>query len=506
MKVVYIPLDERPCNKEYPKNIASCNKEIEIITPSNELFGYKKKPCNIEGMWKFLEEQVKNSDIAIISIDMLIYGGLLPSRLHKNTAEELEVYIERIRNLKKINTKLKIYAFTLIMRTPRYSSSDEEPNYYEYYGAEIFRRAYLEDKKSRIGISESEKDELKKLGLEIPREYIVDYEIRRNTNVQINKRVLELLKENIIDYLVIPQDDSSEYGYTAIDQRKINHYIESNNLIGDVLIYPGADEVGATLLSRAYTDYKNQKVKIYPVYSSEYGKSIIPLYEDRPMIESLKSHIISAGGELVFNYNEADLIIAVNSPGKDMQESWDQFEKRDTTYDSFRNLISFVSTIKSFIESGKDVVLADCAYSNGGDYKLIKLLDKYSLLDKLHAYYGWNTHCNTLGTTLSQGIITYFNRNVIEIEKNIIYHIFEDVFYQSRVRMDVNKNILPKYNCNYFDISSNLEEIQNIITEMLNDEFNLNIKNSFEKRNIINMNAYNPWKRMFEIGIDLEVE
>ena len=242
------------------------------------------------------------------------------------------------------------------------------------------------------------------------------------------------------------------------------------------------------------------------MYSSALGESIIPLYEDRPMIESLKAHIISAGGQMVFSHEEADVILAINSPGKIMQESWDQFENRDSSYDSFRNIIAFTHNIKDFIDKGKNVILADCAYSNGGDYQLIKLLDKYRVLDKLKAYYGWNTHCNSLGTALSQGIITAFDENEKNIKKTLIYHLLEDAFYQGKVRTYVNNAVLPRYEANYFDIENCIEEVENEICDLISKEFIANITNSFKEDDIKSLNVYSPWKRMFEIGLILEVE
>ncbi len=43
MKVLYLPLDERPCNYHYPYDIAEANNKIEIIRPDLELLGLKKK-------------------------------------------------------------------------------------------------------------------------------------------------------------------------------------------------------------------------------------------------------------------------------------------------------------------------------------------------------------------------------------------------------------------------------------------------------------------------------
>ena len=149
MKIIYIPLDERPCNRLYPEYIANCNDEIEIVSPDISILGRKKQSGNLELIWSFLEENIEDVDVAILSIDMLLYGGLLPSRLHKNTLEELELYVNKIEKLKTINKNLKIYAFNLIMRTPKYNSSDEEPYYYEFYGEDIFKRSHLIDKKNR---------------------------------------------------------------------------------------------------------------------------------------------------------------------------------------------------------------------------------------------------------------------------------------------------------------------------------------------------------------------
>ena len=44
MKILYIPLDERPCNALYPIKAAQVNQDVEIISPEPELLGQKKTP------------------------------------------------------------------------------------------------------------------------------------------------------------------------------------------------------------------------------------------------------------------------------------------------------------------------------------------------------------------------------------------------------------------------------------------------------------------------------
>lgn len=42
MKTLLIPLDERPCNYQYPQMIAQTNHQIELIVPPQSLLGNKK--------------------------------------------------------------------------------------------------------------------------------------------------------------------------------------------------------------------------------------------------------------------------------------------------------------------------------------------------------------------------------------------------------------------------------------------------------------------------------
>ncbi|PET69643.1 hypothetical protein COC52_07430 [Priestia megaterium] len=502
MKIAYLPIDERPCNIDYIQMIARSSPEIELLIPDKSMLGEKKKAANTNRIWNWLFAAGESADAFIISIDMMIYGGLLPSRLHYLTKDAGATCIERLRILHKTYPDTPIYASNLIMRTPKYSSSDEEPDYYEEWGRELFLNAYLQDKKAREKLSQSEEQELKAISAQLPKQYIEDYETRRIFNSMINVSMLNLLHEGVLTFLSIPQDDSSEFGYTAMDQKKVVEKREQLRLHKKVHMYPGADEVGATLLTRVYNDIKGITPKIYPIWSSTLGPSLIPLYEDRPYGESLKAHILAAGCQLVASADEADIILAYNTPGRVMQEAWEQAEK-DITYTSFRNMLVFVGDIKKHIDSGKKVMVADSAYANGGDQELIILLDEEQVLDKLISYKGWNTNCNTLGTTICQGIIGLKGK-VSTIQENLIYHLLDDYFYQAEVRKKLVDDFLPKYKLNYFDLKNREETINRIRDDMLYKSYHDTIIHSFGDMNLGKVSTYAPWNRMFECGMKLE--
>lgn len=497
MNILYLPLDERPCNSIYPIKAAEAVTDLTITSPSLSLLGKKKISGNVQALQKFMLNKSMNMDAIVLSSEMLVYGGLLPSRLHHLDKKAIDDYETTMREIKRKNENTTIYVSNLIMRTPKFSTSEEEPDYYENYGADIFRYGWLKDKNNREGLLVTEQEEFADLEEKIPVEFIKDYEERRQFNLEVNQLNILLLQEKVIDFLVIPQDDAAEYGYTAMDQKALVRVLNEASMT-NVMIYPGADEVGFTLLARAYNEYKKRKPKIYPIYSSTFGPFIIPLYEDRPINETMKAHVMASGCELALSSNDADMILAYNTPGKVMQESWDQLTDKDITYSTFRHLPSFVHNIKHFIDMDKPVIVADSAYANGGDGELIQLLDYYELLDKLKSYKAWNTNGNTLGSSIAAGVFAVESKQKVVIKSNLLLHLYEDFLYQSIIRMEVTKNQLPNMGLTYFDLKEKRDAIELIVKEKMDSE-----KQHYMKKTFL-FNEYKvsidfPWNRMFEI-------
>ena len=173
MKTLFLPLDERPCNADFPKMLANTNQQLTLLMPESRILAHKRKAADFEGIKAYLLEHCQEADNAVISLDMLLYGGLIPSRLHHLDIVELENRLDVISMLKIHNPQLKIYAFQCIMRCPQYNSSEEEPDYYEDYGYALFRKSYLEDKEVRDTLTKQEQDELH--SIHIPQEYEKDY-------------------------------------------------------------------------------------------------------------------------------------------------------------------------------------------------------------------------------------------------------------------------------------------------------------------------------------------
>ena len=214
-KIMYIPLDERPCNYNFAKYMLEDDSNIELVMPPLDILGKKKTPANYELLKVFILENIDECYGMILSIDMLLYGGIVPSRLHQNTKEELTERLNLIKEIKIKNPNIKIFSFSLIMRCPQYSSSDEEPDYYEWCGYDIFKYGEIKHKMS-LGIASEE--EIVKLDYHYDKckGYFEEYTKRREINSDLNIETVKLLYDKTIDFLVFPQDDSSLYGLISL--------------------------------------------------------------------------------------------------------------------------------------------------------------------------------------------------------------------------------------------------------------------------------------------------
>ena len=71
MRILYIPLDERPCNYNYPQYIARLQPQLELLVPPVALLGRKKESANVDRLWQWFVERVPQCDCSIVSLEML---------------------------------------------------------------------------------------------------------------------------------------------------------------------------------------------------------------------------------------------------------------------------------------------------------------------------------------------------------------------------------------------------------------------------------------------------
>lgn len=502
-KIIVLPLDERPCNYEFNYMLAK-STEYKLCRPPKDIMGAKKIPGNLSALNKWLILEAAEAEVAIIAIDTLLYGGIVPSRLHYLSEEELEKRLALLKKLKSINPKLKILAYSLIMRNPTYSSCDEEPDYYGVWGHEIHRYGYLSHK-VELGITTGDElGELENINKLLPKKHLVDYIDRRKVNGVMNMLAVDYVHEGIIDFMIIPQDDASPYGFTAKDQKRVREYIYKKEVALKVYMYPDADAVANTLLARFINEDKGLKPLVYPKYTSVLGPQLIPSYEDRLLGETVKYQILAAGGLVASSAVEADIILIVNAPGGNYLEA-SQAYKRSIEYDAFRTIIEVIEYADYVVNIlKKPCVMGDVAYGNGSDLQLIQLLKQKGLLFKLAGYAGWNTSSNSLGTCIPQGMICgIYGINKYHINFLALRYV-EDAGYCGYVRKLVTEDYLPTLKLNYFNVSEKRGQVAVKVKDELELFISKHLKNN--EYDIKITDCYMPWERMFEVGLEVIAE
>ncbi|WP_054948815.1 DUF4127 family protein [Numidum massiliense] len=530
-KIVYLPLDERPCNYSYPQQLAAMTT-LDFIVPERSLLGNKKEPADIPAIQEWLKEVTIDADYLIASIDLLVYGGIVPSRLHQLSMEQCLARLHILAQIKQANPKLKIYAYNLIMRTPAYDSSDEEPDYYEYHGRQLYLYGWLTDKAARGELTAAEETQLVEVKANLPGEYLDDFMSRRYVNSAINSNSIDLVSQGVVERLIIPLDDNSAYGFTAQEQRQLVFKVAEMNLMDRVAIYPGADEIGCTLFARVFCETMRYTPEIFVRYSSTLAPFIIPKLEDRTLNESIKHQLTAAGAVMADHSRDAHAILMVHAPavGEANVADGQPFAERHASYYSEVNIPEFVHAIENYLGKGKLVALADVATINGSDSTLMDILSKLGLLADIAAYAGWNTMGNTLGTVIAHTVIeSYYhtaNRsNGCSVDRvtvrsstrsndsdrlkqsRVFYYsrLVEDWGYQAVVRGDVCENDLPSLGVTVRDLSSRQNQIEKIVAGKLETFVHKKLQQGC-RDTITLSDVHLPWRRMFEVGFTLELQ
>ena len=410
-KILYVPLDERACNYDFPAQLAELTDDVRLVRPPREWMGFKKRPADMDRIWSWLMEQAISCDWAILSLDTLMYGNIIGSRIHIFSKEECLERLYRLKILKQKNPRMSIHAFHLVARVAGYDGSMEDPDYWATQGRNIWRYTVLKDKIARGHATPEEREERNRLEEAIPADNLKDFLARREIGLSCGLSCVELTGEGDIDVLTIPKDDTAEYGCAAMDQATLAKEVRRLKLMDRVMVYPGADEVGSVLFARVFNLIKGFTPRIYPRYSAVTGPFVVPKYEDRPLHEGVKAQISSLGGIVVDHASESDCLLALNAPGKYTIESHEQYDK-DISFSSYINMHEFLRYIRYYqVTFQRPVGVAEVSVCNGCEREFMEYANLSGVLERADAVGGWNTAQNTIGVVLAQLVIAAYYRD-----------------------------------------------------------------------------------------------
>lgn len=491
--LLYVPIDDRPVNYAYPAQTIQA-AQANIILPPPEYLSGMYREGSPEKLWEWVMTNADKADALVLSADAMLYGGLVDSRTHEYGPAILEQRLKQFTKLKQTHPHIPLSVFSTIMRSPQASGGALEPRYYKRFGGDIYKYMALQEKDELEGLTPAETQRLAALAASIPPDVLADWLDRRQKNFRNNSQLIELARAQVLEYLIIGRDDTAYYSRSHKEGRMLKA-AAAGLTDSKFLTFPGADQLGMTLLARAYNNLHGLTPTVASYYALGPEAATIPRYEDQPFGQTIASHIVAAGGKPVSDLAAADLILAVNTPVTPITEEAESVDNFPVVTDFTRK---FVNYIEQSIGAGKAVAIVDVAFANGSDNSLLDELSRRRLLDKVNAYSGWNTASNTLGYSIGQGMLASSMRDN-DRKRLLAIRYLDDWAYQANIRPGVYLS-LP--NSEYYGLrylSHPTPEAQQLTQSELQ---RFAAKHLWIRPDSITVDF--PWDRLFEIEIILK--
>lgn len=491
-RIALLPLDDRPVNVRLPGDVAAVAGVILDVPPAEILPSYRVAgDARALGAWLLDRVADPTTVHVVVSVDMLLYGGLIASRTSADTTREVLERLDVLREVRRRRPELPISAVSLVTRASNSYSAAEEPEYWREHGKEIHALGgdahRLLDEPDVLPLSEL---------TPVPAEIVSDYSTRRLRNHIVNLSTLALVEDGTLDFLAITADDTAPFAAGSAEQVWLRHWMRMLPSGRDVLMYPGADEVGAALVARALAANAGVTASFSVACADAEGMTRIPPYENMSLAASASRQIRAAGAVEVVE--DGDVTLVLHAPDPDRH---DMFRGRPDQVDADA-VAGTVALIRERLEAGQQVALADVRYPNGADEALVRALAEAGLLGRLEAFGGWNTAGNTLGSVVAVAAAGVVGRATGTFDARaariaLLTRLLDDFAYQAVVRTDSGPALFP--DVYPMDDDSRVATAERVIRE----ELTALLESTLHAEDMRIQELTLPWRRSFEIGLVL---
>lgn len=491
--ILYVPQDDRPVDYEYTVSTAEA-AGYQVLTPPAQYLSGMNFHGSPDKLMAWVDANAGKADAMVLSIDSLVYGGLVDSRKHNLPMETLTARLEKVEALHKSHKEVPIYVFSTVMRSPWAGGKGVEPDYYLTMGSDIYQLASLQAKMDEEGLNPQERNDWFAIMRRVPMEYLQDWYNRRRKNMSINYRLIDDARKGVFTYYSLGHDDNSVSTQSSLESK----YLE---MAGDGIpktafgSFPGADQLGLLLITRASNDFNNYHPKITVIYPLGGGEKTVPRYDGQAIGKTIASHVEAIGGTMVDN-ERPDLLLAVNTPLTTSTTESGNFENFPIMLQSTRD---FLMQIEKAVNLGIPVSIVDMAFSNGSDNTLVYGLYQDQMMYRLAAYNGWNTASNSVGYGIAQGVLSKYmtadaHRDMLTTQylDNWAYQAnVRDYIY--RMQQKLEAGVVTQY---YPTLN---EELQSRTKEQLQ-----RYASTYLGIDPKTVDVTLPWQRLFEVYVDVK--
>ena len=429
--LLLVPPDVRPPTLAFPRRLGEA-VGWRVRVPPSEALPRLNEPGDTAALADWLRAEAPGADLAIVSLETLALGGLIPARRVDTPEATALAALEVLRDLHARHPRLRVLAAGVVVRVAHDDDPLEEKPYYGVHGAAL--RAFSEafDRHARHPDAAHAR-RLRDAEMAVPTEVLADWLATRERNHRLHLAAVELLADGVLEHLAVTLDDTTAYGLAAHDRRRLEARADALGVWSRFDVYPGADEVPATLLARALAPGGRVAVR----RSAALGDTATTIYEDRPLGALIDAHLRAAGCRRADaaaesgTWTAADWVLAVNGPATAQARAQPDHATVDTPA---RDLPGFVDAVARDLAAGHRVALADVAYPNGAELRLMTLLQGRVPLAELAGFAAWNTAGNTLGSAIAMGALAPLVVDRAAWAEVLFGRLVDDALYQGDVR------------------------------------------------------------------------
>lgn len=493
-RIALLPLDDRPVNVALPQDVARVAGWIVDTPPAGILPDYRA-PGDIAALGAWLLERAEDPATAhlVVSLDMLCYGGLIASRTSQDSTTAVLERLELLRTIKRSRPDLPISAVSLVMRASNSYSAAEEPEYWSSYGKDLHELG------GTVHRVDSMSDDAAPTALtEVPSEVVADYATRRIRNHILNLSSLTLVEDRTLDFLAITADDTATFSAGSAEQHWLRHWMRFLPTGNTILMYPGADEVGAVLVARAIAHSAGTQPTIRISCPDPEGLGRTPLFENVPLAESVARQVQASGARLVGDDSPSDVVLVLHAPDPlrhDMAGGYPDLDDPLAVEATARQ-------VAAELAAGNRVALADVRYPNGADAGLVRALSESGALRELTAFGAWNTAGNALGGVVATSVAAVLGDHGREgsapaIRQALLTRLLDDYAYQTVIRSEDG----PALFADALPIADDatVAHIEQVVLERMR----VILREELGETDWVLGSLRLPWRRRFEVGIAL---
>lgn len=216
--ILYVPQDDRPVDFAYTVKTAQ-DAGYTVLTPPQKYLSGSQFQGNPEKLMSWVESNAGQADAMVLSIDSLVYGGLVDSRKHNLSMDTLTTRLAKVEALHGKYAGKPIYVFSTVMRSPWAGGKGVEPDYYLKVGSDIYQLASLQAKMDSEPLNPQERNDWFAIMRRVPLEYLQDWWNRREKNMMINYRLIEDVRKGTFTYFSLGHDDNSVNTQSSLESK-----------------------------------------------------------------------------------------------------------------------------------------------------------------------------------------------------------------------------------------------------------------------------------------------